>query len=64
MQALLWLQHHSSENTSRAAMEDFDRFRRSVLVPNCAILLAAKNGGGRIRLSPNVTIVYIPVDRR
>ena len=63
MQALLWLQQHSSENSNRAAMKDFDGFRRSVLVPNCAILRAAKNGG-RIRLSPNVTIAHISVDRR
>jgi hypothetical protein len=52
MQALLWLQLHSSGSTNRAAMQDFDRFRRSVLVPNCAILRAATNGNGRIRLSP------------
>jgi broad specificity phosphatase PhoE len=64
MQALLWLQHHPSENTSRAAMGDFDRFRRSVLVPNCAILRAAKNGSGSIRLSPNVTIVHEEPERR
>jgi hypothetical protein len=41
MEGLLWLQQHSSGNTgntNRAAMQEFDRFRRSVLTPNCAIM--------------------------
>jgi broad specificity phosphatase PhoE len=63
MQALLWLQQHSSGNTDRVAMQDFDRVRRSVLVPNCAILRAATNGSGHIRISPKVTVPRIPKDR-
>ncbi len=54
IQALLWLQHPVPESMSRAAMQDFDRFRRSVPVSNCAIFRAATDSSGRIQLSPNV----------
>jgi hypothetical protein len=45
-------------------MQDFDRFRKSVLVPNCAIMRAAINGNGHIRISPKVTIAHLSADRR
>jgi broad specificity phosphatase PhoE len=62
MQALLWLQRCSSGKTDRVSMQDFDRIRRSISVPNCAVLRAAINGGGRITLSPNVIVAHLLAD--
>ena len=59
MQALLWLQQHSSVKTDRVSMQDFDRLRRIISVPNCAVMRAATNGGGRITLSPNVIVAHL-----
>lgn len=59
MQALLWLQQHSSGKTDRVSMQDFDRLRKSISVPNCAVLRAATNGSGRITLSPNVIVAHL-----
>jgi len=56
IQALLWLRRPASGDTSRAAMQDFDRFRRSVPVPNCAMFRAATDDSGRLRLSPNMNV--------
>lgn len=59
MQALLWLQQHSSGETDRVSMQDFDHLRRSISVPNCAVLRAATSGRGRITLSPNVIVAHL-----
>ncbi len=63
MQALLWLQQHSSGKTDRESMQDFDRLRRSISVPNCAVLRAATNGAGRITISPNVIVAHLQAQR-
>jgi len=63
MRALLWLQQHTGPIT-RTEMAGFDRFRRRVSVPNCAVLRASPNGIGRLSLSTNVSVAHVPVDLR
>jgi probable phosphoglycerate mutase len=62
MRALLWLQQCCPGRVGGAEMADFDIFRRSVSVPNCAVLRASQNDEGRLALSARVSVAHIPVD--
>jgi broad specificity phosphatase PhoE len=62
MQALLWLHKYSSAKKDRMSMQDFDRFRRRISIPNCAVLRAATNSSGRITLSPDVIVAHLRAD--
>jgi len=64
MHALLWFRHHDSEQITGSDMATFDRFRRSVSVPNCAVLRATSDRSGRLRLSTNVFVDHIPEELR
>jgi hypothetical protein len=64
MHALLWFRHHDSEQITGSEMATFDRFRRSVSVPNCAVLWSTSDRSGRLRLSTNVFVAHIPEEVR
>jgi len=64
MRTLLWFQQHTAGQVTGAEMASLDSFRRSVSVPNCAVLRASPNGSGRLQLSTNVFVAHIPVELR
>jgi probable phosphoglycerate mutase len=64
MQALLWFRQHTSGHVTGSEMATFDRFRRSVSVPNGAVLRASSDGSGRLRLSTKVFVDHIPEELR
>ena len=64
MHALLWFRQHASVQVTGSEMATFDRFRRSVSVPNCAVLRASSDGSGRLRLSTNVFVDHVPEELR
>ena len=64
MQAMLWFRQYTSAQVTGSEMSAFDRFRRSVSVPNCAVLRASSDGSGRLRLSTNVFIDHISEELR
>jgi probable phosphoglycerate mutase len=64
MRVLLWFQKHTAKHVTGADMAEFDRFRREVSVPNCAVLRASPNGSGRLRLSANISVAHVPAGLR
>jgi broad specificity phosphatase PhoE len=64
MQALLWLLQHAAEDVSSKLMADFNSFRRSVHVPNCAVLMASTDEDGEFRCSASVSVAHLPLDLR
>jgi broad specificity phosphatase PhoE len=64
MRTLLWFQQHTVGQVTGAEMADFDSFRRSVSVPNCAVLRASANRSGCLQLSANAFVAHIPVELR
>ena len=64
MRALLWFRQHTSGQVTGSEMAVFDSFRRTVSVPNCAVLQASSDGSGRLRLSTDVFVDHIPEELR
>lgn len=64
MRTMLWLQRHTAGQVFGADLADFDRYRRRISVPNCAVLRASPNGSGRLLLSTTVSVDHIPADLR
>lgn len=62
MQSLLWLEQHAPDEITSEVMADFDTFRRTIAVPNCAVLQASADESGTLRFSASFSLAHLSLD--